>query len=201
MGNASIQSALGPGSRPGFNICLGPDSVLLKEHIEALLAAHTSGVAASTNTSDVAANTNYWEKYFFWGDEPLENGFWEKLAQQSLFDQPRAVILRQAQSKLIEKSGDLKKISAALSRANEHIWPFICFEVPYKKGKIKIPAYISKLQCVSFAQKQGWYKEIPPLDNRSIKKFVQKEAVALNLALSAADWKHSVLLCLQMPAP
>jgi DNA polymerase-3 subunit delta len=165
--------------RPGFNICLGPDSVLLKEHIDALLAEHAPGTAFGENV--------VWEKYVFWGDEPLNDNFWEKLTRQSLFGSPKAVILRQAQSKELDKSGDLKRISAALGKGSEQIWPFICFEVPYEKGKIKIPAALLKLQCVNFAQKQGWYKEIPPLDNRSLKKYVQKEASFLGLKLSVAD--------------
>jgi DNA polymerase-3 subunit delta len=168
-------------SRPGFNICLGPDSVLLREHIDALLAAHAPGPAPG--------GALFWEKSIFWGDEPLEDRFWEKLTRQSLFDQFRAVILRQAQSKILEQSGELKKISAALGRGSERIWPFICFEVPYEKGKIKIPPFVLKLQCVSFAQKQGWYKEIPPLDSRSLKKFAAKEALALGLKLSSEDIK------------
>jgi DNA polymerase-3 subunit delta len=161
-------------SRPGFNICLGPDSVLLREHIDALLDAH-------------APDGGFWEKSVFWGDEPLDDGFWEKLTRQSLFNQFRAVILRQAQSKILEQSGELRKISAALGRGSERIWPFLCFEVPYEKGKIKIPAFVLKLQCVSFAQKQGWYKEIPPLDSRGLQKFVAKEALALGFKLSPEE--------------
>jgi DNA polymerase-3 subunit delta len=165
--------------RPGFNICLGPDSVLLKEHIEALLEAHAPGSAPESAA--------FWEKHVFWADEPLEDRFWEKLTQQGLFDQPRAVILRQAQNKLLEQNGDLKKISAALGRGSEQIWPFLCFEVPYEKGKIKIPPAVQKLQCVAFARNHGWYREIPPLDSRSLKKFVSKEAAGLGLRLSDAD--------------
>ncbi|MDR2825529.1 MAG: DNA polymerase III subunit delta, partial [Deltaproteobacteria bacterium] len=97
--------------RPGFNICLGPDSVLLKEHIDGLLAAHAPGTPANEKV--------FWEKYIFWGDEPLGDSFWEKLTRQSLFAQPRAVILRQAQHKDLDKSGDLKKISAALGQGSE----------------------------------------------------------------------------------
>lgn len=179
-----MQHQQGKQPRPGFNICLGPDSVLLKEHIGTLLAAHRPTVAEAGGLPGLApsdSGEHPWEQHVFWGDEPLGAAFWEKLTLQGLFAQPRAVILRNAQN--VPADG-LKKVSAALGSINEQIWPFLCFEVEYERGKIKLPAHIGKLQCVQFAQKQGWYKEIPPLAPRDVKAFARDEAARQGLKLN-----------------
>ncbi|MDR2892153.1 MAG: DNA polymerase III subunit delta [Deltaproteobacteria bacterium] len=162
-------------SKPGFNILAGPDSVLLREHIDSLLLAH----APEAGKNQVKT----WERHFFWGDEPL-TPFWEKLTLQGLFAEPRVVVLRNAQNL---PAAELKKISAALGSVNQQIWPFICFEVEMEKGKAKLPAAAAKLQCLDFARKQGWYSEIPGLDPRSIKSFAAREAKRLELYLSPQD--------------
>ncbi|MDL2306736.1 DNA polymerase III subunit delta [Desulfovibrio sp. OttesenSCG-928-C06] len=180
-------------SKPGFNICLGPDSVLLKEHINSLLAAYKPDPAADAGgpgsllgdgQKDGQAGASNWETCVFWGDEPLGETFWEKLTLQGLFAQPRVVILRNAQN--VNADG-LKRISNALASISGQIWPFLCFEVDFEYGKAKIPAHISKLQCVQFAQKQGWYREVPPLSPRDVRGFVQAEAQRQNLSFSPQD--------------
>jgi DNA polymerase-3 subunit delta len=156
-------------SKPGFYICLGPDSVLLLEHIDALLREHAPGA---------------WEKRLIWGDEFSIHQFRELLGQAGLFATPRAVVLRQAQA---IPAAELKKLSALLGQAGGSAWPFVCFELDYERGKLKIPTHIADLQCVVFARGQGWYREIPPLDARSLKQFAHKEAGRLGLRLAPAD--------------
>jgi DNA polymerase-3 subunit delta len=158
--------------RPAFNICVGPDAVLLREHISELL---------SSNPPESGKN---WITRVFRGDEPLGDVFWETLTLQGLFAEPTVVILRQAQN-LQENA--LKGLSTALSLGSESIWPFICLEVPMEKGKFKIPAQVSKLPCMLFAQKKGWYREIHPLDQRALTGFVKNEAVRLGLEIAEAE--------------
>ena len=158
-------------SRPGFYICLGPDSVLLLEHIEALLREH-------------APPAGSWERRLLWGDEFSIHHFRELLGQQGLFATPRAVVLRNAQ---VIPAAELKKLSTLLGQAGGEAWPLVCFELDYERGKLKIPKHIADLQCVAFARQNNWYREIPPLDARGLRQFVQKEAARLGLRLATGD--------------
>lgn len=161
-------------SRPGFYICLGPDSVLLLEHIEALLREHAPAAVLSGG----------WERRVVWGDEFSIHQFRELLGQQGLFAAPRAVVLRNAQ---VIPAVELKKLSTLLGQAGGGAWPLVCLELDYERGKLKIPKHIADLQCLAFARQQGWYREIPPLDARSLRQFVQKEAGRLGLRLAQGD--------------
>ena len=158
--------------KPGFHICVGSDSVLNREYINGLLSQNPPGGGKN------------WAPRVFWGDQPLEGAFWEKLTLQGLFAEPVAIILRNAQNLA---SDALKNLSAALSRGSESTWPFICLEVPFEKGKFKIPAHVAKLPCVVFAQKRGWYRELPPLDQRTLSGFVKKEAARIGLGMTDAN--------------
>lgn len=171
-------------NRAGFIICIGPDSVLLKDHIERELA---SSPPASSGMPGGAPGA--WEKSVFWGEEPLPADFWEKLTLQGLFSEPRAVILRHAQNLSAET---LKKLSAALAKGSELVWPFICFESPFEKGKPKLAAHIGKLKFYEFARQKGWAKELPPLDQKGIRAFAAKEAEKLGLKLGQGDLERLV---------
>jgi DNA polymerase-3 subunit delta len=161
-------------SRPGFYICLGPDSVLLLEHLEALLREH----------APAAGPGGSWEKRVVWGDEFSIHEWRELLGQRGLFSTPRAVVLRNAQ---VIPAAELKKLSSLLGQAGSAAWPLVCFELDYERGKLKIPKHIADLQCVSFARQQGWYREIPPLEARGLRQFVHKEAGRLGLRLTPAE--------------
>lgn len=165
--------------RTGFNICIGPDAVLLRDHINRELAASPppSGSAGDAGTAD-------WERNVFWGEDPLPADFWEKLTLQGLFARPRAIILRQAQNLAADT---LKKLSAALARGSEQIWPFVCFEVPFEKGKPKLPAHIAKLKFYEFAARQGWIKTIPALDQKGVRAFTLQEAARLGLRFAPGE--------------
>lgn len=165
-------------NRAGFSICIGPDSVLLRDQIEREL-----GASPPPATGMMSAAQD-WERCVFWGEEPLPADFWDKLTLQGLFSVPRAVILRQAQNL---SADTLKKLSTSLSRGSDMVWPFICFEVPYEKGKPKLAAHIAKLKFYEFAKQKGWVKEVPPLDQRGIRAFVAKEAEEFGLKLSPAE--------------
>lgn len=164
--------------RSGFTICLGPDSVLAKDYINRELAESLPPPAPLSGAGPA------WEQNVFWGEDPLPADFWEKLTLQGLFAKPRAIILRQAQNL---SADTLKKLSAALAKGSDTVWPFVCFEVPFEKGKPKLPAHVSKLKFYEFARQKGWAKDIPPLDQKGVYNFAAKEAESLGLRLSPGD--------------
>lgn len=162
-------------TKPGFNICVGPDPILLKDYIDEQIRAWPPGPGQA------------WERHTFWGEEPLPADFWEKLTLQGLFQRPKVIILRKAN----ELTADtLKKISAALGRADAQTWPFICFENEFEKGRAKIAAHILKLKFLTFAKDKKWYREIPPLMRDAKRSFVQKEAASLGLRLAPAELEN-----------
>ncbi|MDR2051732.1 MAG: DNA polymerase III subunit delta [Deltaproteobacteria bacterium] len=167
-------------ARPGFSLCISQDSTLLKDYMAEQLAAWPPAPGLS------------WERWVFWAErkKDLDNDFWSKLTMQSLFRRPRAILLRQAQ--LLE-AGILKEISSALGRANPEVWLFLCLETEFERGKPKLAAHITRLQCYVFARKKGWIREIPPLDARAKKLFIQKEASGLGLRLKAEELNQLLL--------
>lgn len=156
---------------PGFNICTGPDPVLLKDYIEDQLARHP------------AENGLERERHVFWGDEGLGDLFWEKLTLQGLFARPRAIILRNAQN---IPADSLKVLSRTLGGVGQEAWLFVCLEVEREKNKFKVPAHIAKLRFYTFAEEKGWLKEIPALDHKGVKAFALKEAARLGLTVPPA---------------
>lgn len=170
--------------RAGFTICTGPDAVLLKDHINRELASCPPPVYGTGGATGRPGAAPAWDQNVFWGEEPLPADFWEKLTLQGLFARPRAIILRQAQNL---PADTLKKLSAALAGGSDQIWPFICFEVPFEKGKPKLPAHIGKLKFYEFARQKGWTKDIPALDQKGIRSFAAQEAALQGLALGPGD--------------
>ena len=169
-------------SRPGFSLCVCPDSYLIRVQIEKeLAAAPPQGGGGLANTG-----TPSWERHSFWGDEPLPGVFWEHLTLQGLFAAPKAVIVHNAQN---IPTDSWKKLSAALGSPNKETWPFFCLQVAFERGKPKIPAHIAKLQCLLFAEKKGWLWSSPGLDEKSKVTFVQAEAKrrALSFAPGALE--------------
>lgn len=147
-------------ARPGFSVLICPDSELLKERAESLLAEHPPA-------------SGEWERRVFWGDEEPTQVFWDALSQTSLFVSNRQVIVRQAN---LWKVDVWKNLSSALARPRENVWPFLCLEVGWEKGKFKIPAHIEKLKCMEFARKKGWLWERKGLEGAELEKFVAQEA-------------------------
>lgn len=160
--------------RPGFSICLCPDSYLVRVHINQTLAATPPEKANGLLGSGAAT----WERHAFWGDDPLPDAFWEHLALQGLFGVPKVVVVHNAQN---IPADSWKKISAALAAPNRETWPFFCLLAPFERGKPKLPAHITKLQCFAFAEKKGWIWSSPGLDEKSKTPFVAAEAKRRNL--------------------
>lgn len=169
-------------ARPGFILCVCPDSYLIRVRIERALTDN----APSSGAGLLGGGAAVWERHAFWGDEPLPDAFWEHLTLQGLFATPKALIIHNAQNIPAES---WRKISAVLSSPNSETWPFFCLQVAFEKGKPKVPAHIAGLACYGFAEQKGWLWNIPGLDERSKAHFVQEEAKkrALTLAPGALE--------------
>lgn len=156
---------VGKASRPAFSILVCPDSALLLEHIAAMLSA-------------CPPSTGDWERHVFWGDEPPGANFWESLGQQGLFPVYRAVIVRNAQE---WPSQAWKNIDAALASSCSQIWPVLCIETAFEKGRPKIPALIQKSKCFQYAEKSSWIWTQPPLASAALSRYTREQAEKLGL--------------------
>lgn len=161
--------------RPAFSFCLCPDSRLLRSRLDALLAAHPPALSP-------AGAGGGWQRFVFWGDEGLPPAFWEHLTLQGLFATPKALVIRNLQ---ILPAETLKTLSAALTplaqgrggeSASPLLWPFLCLEVAFEKGKAKVPAHIQRLPCYELADKQGWLDIVPGLGRGNMPAFLRAEA-------------------------
>ncbi len=167
--------------RPGFQLCMCPDGRLTQRRVDELLREHPP------------EGGNTWEKCLFWGDEEPEDTFWEALTLQGLFDARRAVVVRRAHNLPAEV---WKRLSRALSRPNPKVWPVLCLEMPWEKGRPKIPAHIAKLGCLKCAEDRGWVWRSPGLDRRSLAGYVRPAARRLGLVLD----EHALgALCAVLP--
>ena len=167
--------------RAAFTFCLCPDSYLTREFIHAQLAACPP------------PSGTLWEHHIHWGDEELTTQFWEQLTLQGLFGTPRALIVRNAQAL---PAAVWKKISAALAKPNAQCWPFFCLENAWEKGQPKVAAYIGKLPCLAFADKQGWVWRHGGLDARSMRQHIQTRSAALGIHYAAGALEA---LCAAVP--
>lgn len=146
--------------KPGFCFLICPDAELLRERLELWLKKFPPASGER-------------ERLLFWGDEEPEARFWDSLVQQGLFAAPRAVIVRRANE---WKAGIWKNLSGTLARVPEAIWPFLCLEVGFERGKFKIPAHIQKSRCYSFAEKNGWIWSDKGLGEGGLARFVAEKA-------------------------
>ena len=177
-------------SRPAFSFCICPDSKLLHKHVDALLEKHPP-----------AQSNEGWQRFVFWADEGLTPAFWEHLTIQGLFAIPKALVIRNAQAL---PADSLKKLFATLlplapkavreqpgpSSAplpNPLVWPIVCLEVAFEKGKPKVPAHIQKASVFSLADKAGWIAHISGLTPQNMPAFIKAESASLGLHLSRED--------------
>ncbi|MDR0338844.1 MAG: DNA polymerase III subunit delta [Desulfovibrio sp.] len=164
-------------SRPAFSLCLCPDSRLLQTRLGALLAAHPPEGGA-------------WQRFVFWADEGLGPAFWEHLTLQGLFATPKALIIRNAEALPADVlNGQLSPALMPLCPAGDGrlpsplIWPLLCLEVAFDKGKAKTPAHIQRVPCFAEAAKRGWLDSTPPLAGKSLIAFIAAEAEKQGLRL------------------
>jgi len=154
-------------SRPGFFFLVCPDGALCKQRIESLLQQHPpeggGGMLGSSGPPQ-------WERKVFWGDDGLDDAFWQTVTQNDLFGRPRAVIVRNAQNLLKEH---WEQLSAPLARFNAQVWPFFCIEKELRFGKPEVPAVIKKRKYFVFAEKQGWVWQSPGLGESGVRTWLQ----------------------------
>ena len=162
-------------ARPGFSICVCPDSRLTKMHIDTMLAEYPPSGGGSLLGS---SNDSSWERHIYWGDEPLSPGFWDALTLQDLFASPRVIIVNNAQNILADV---WKTLSTTLGTPRDNVWPIFCFAVGFERGQPKLPAHIAKLQCLVFASSNKWLWSSPGLDAKGRADFVRSDAKRLGL--------------------
>ena len=178
--------------RPAFSICLCPDSQLLRNRLDALLAAHPpvpGGPGGLFGTSEGVANGGgTWQRHVFWGDEGIAPAFWEHLTLQGLFAAPKALIFRNVQ---VLNAQTLRQLSEGLEPLaggkSPLIWPILCLEVGFEKGKAKVPAHILRLPCYLTAEKNGWLDAIPGLTPQNLPTYIRAEASRQGLTLQAGE--------------
>lgn len=173
-------------SRPAFSLCICPDSYLLRVRLDALLAAHPPYEGAGGPAA--------WQRHVFWGDDGLTAPFWEHLTLQGLFAASKALVIRNAQA--LPADTLAKQLAPALlalvpktggALPSPLIWPLICLEVGFEKGKAKVPAPIQKLPFWQEAETRGWIDTLPPLSGKALGAFVRAEAARHGLALRPAE--------------
>ncbi len=153
---------------PPYTICVCPDSYLLKVRLNTLLAAHPPA-------------TGTWEKYTFWGDEPIPPAFWEHLTLQGLFATNKALIIRNAQNIPAES---LRQLSTAIIPSAPTVWPILCFETGFERGKPKLAAHIQKLPCYELAIKNKLLDTTMGLDSSTLPVFIREECQRLGIAIT-----------------
>lgn len=176
-------------SRPAFSLCICPDSHLLRVRLDALLAGHPPGGTAAGGSGPAA-----WQRHVFWGDDGLTPSFWEHLTLQGLFATPKALVIRNAQ--ILPADTFAKQLAPALlalipktggALPSPLVWPMICLEVDFEKGKPKVPASIQKLSFWQEAATRNWVDTLPPLSGKSLGAFIRAEAARHGLSLRPAE--------------
>lgn len=152
--------------RPGFTFLVCPDSVLIRNRIEALVR-------------ECPCPSGAYERRVFWGDDGLSQSFWQTLTLQSLFGASTLLILRRAHS--LDKE-DWAKLSGALNRFNEQVWPFFCLEGEFERNKPKLPAALTSQKYWTFGQKKGWIWQSGPLTAQSVRGYIKDWAVSNGLS-------------------
>jgi DNA polymerase-3 subunit delta len=153
-------------ARPGFSFLVCPDSVLIRNRIEALVREHP------------CANGAY-QRRVFWGDDGLSQVFWQTLTLQSLFGASTLLILRRAHA--LDKD-DWAKLSGALNRFNAQVWPFFCLEGDFERNKPKLPAALTGQKYWIFGQKKGWVWQSGPMTALTVRGYLKDWAGSAGLS-------------------
>jgi DNA polymerase-3 subunit delta len=164
-------------ARPAFSLCLCPDGRLLRNRLEALLEAHPPGEKA------------VWQRLVFWGDEGIPPAFWEHLTLRHLFAAPKALILRHVQALPAPSLRQLSEavLSLAGGRGDALIWPLLCLEVEFERGKPKLPAPLLRLPLYLAAQERGFLDLVPGLTPAGLPAHIRTEALRHGLRLTPAE--------------
>lgn len=167
-------------SRPGFYFCFCPDPDLIKMQINRILQG---------------TDQKNWTKQTIWIDDPDQHAkIWDALNLPPMAGPPRAVILRKCESALTQF---WKDISPCLRGFKSRIWPFFCFESAWDRGKLKIPAAVSKRKFFTFAREKGWIWEFPGLTRENVSRYINQKLSELEIHADP-DVKSSLSLMLPL---
>ena len=158
--------------RPGFFFCICPDAAFLRDYMERELIAPLMSGSGEAMPPDIQT---------FWADEGLDRRFWDALTLLGMDGRVRVLIVRGAQ----QLPADVwKKLSSALGTPRSGVLPVFCLESPWEKGQPKLPAHVSKLKCLAFADSRKWVWRSIGIEARSLRQYVQKQASAMGLRMS-----------------
>jgi DNA polymerase-3 subunit delta len=164
-------------ARPAFLLCLCPDSGLLQDRLEVLMASHPPEGGGG------------WQRHVFWGDEGIAPSFWDHLTLQGLLAVPKALIFRRFQAL---PAPDMQRLSKALAplaggRSPALTWPLLCLEVEYERGRPKLPSALLRLPLYEAAREKNWLDLTPGLTPRTLAGYIRKEAASRGLALAGEE--------------
>ena len=158
--------------RPGFFFCICPDAAFLRDYMERELIAPLMSGSGEAMPPDIQT---------FWADEGLDRRSWDALTLLGMDGRVRVLIVRGAQ----QLPADVwKKLSSALGTPRSGVLPVFCLESPWEKGQPKLPAHVSKLKCLAFADSRKWVWRSIGIEARSLRQYVQKQASAMGLRMS-----------------
>lgn len=148
-------------SRPGFSFLICPDVELLRQEMDHLVATYGDGAT--------------WVRRVYWADDgDLPGSFWQDLTIPDLMGTSRLVIIRRANTFLVDT---WNKLETALASAGSTIWPIFCLEGALdKKGSPKVPKTLTKQKYWAVAEKRGWVWSSPGLTRRTLPDFVRSYA-------------------------
>ncbi len=151
--------------RPGFYFCICPDPEIIKDFIE----------------SEIKKLKGSWEKKVVWADdENLHKNFFGLFNASSIIGKKTALILRKANT-LSKDFFD--KLSKFLNRFHDDLFPFLCIESEWIRGKPPIPKHISSQKYYLVAEKKGWIFTHPGVSSEFLNKYLR-------------DWanKHNIII-------
>lgn len=151
--------------RPGFTFLVCPDPEMIRNRVERLL-----GESGEVFTREV-----------FQGDEEIPDAFWRALTAPSLFAEPKAVILRRADSLPDEF---WPKLKGPLSGFSAHVWPMICLEKPFGKKGPAVSKALSSQPYYQVAEKRRWIWTSPGLTRKDMAPMLKDWAGAKNLSFA-----------------
>ncbi|WP_446424679.1 DNA polymerase III subunit delta [Mailhella sp.] len=167
--------------RPGFFFCICPDAALMRSWMERELLEPLKNAGGAGGLLGGAAPSSAPDVQTWWADEGLDRRFWDALTLLAMDGRTRVLVVRGAH----QLPADVwKKLSSALATPRPGILPVFCLECPWEKGQPKLPAHVAKLKCLAFAEKQQWLWRSAGLEPRSLRQYVQREAVARRLSMS-----------------
>ena len=147
--------------RPGYLFLVCPDGHLLARHVESLL-----GGAG-------------FERKVYWGDEDLPPAFWQDLTVTSLFSTAKALVIRRAHNL---KAAVWDKLDDAMKGVPREVWPFLCLEGKWERGKEPVPAVVAKRNLWLHAKKKGWVWSDEGLTPRTVEGFVRARLAEAGLS-------------------